>query len=1089
MLAEDTRALVAKATSIDERLELAFEPLVDLEAADQQGARRLEEWRNVLVGGDHALFLRRLEWDGLDESRMRRILGEVRPPEGLPLPAWVATLEEALETSVAIEPPIVRGLRRHAAAPLPFEEVLAPFAIVARRRLQGRAGEAYGLVAGPAHQALEDELYTSLARYSEQALFLEFSIARATLCSPLQRLLTKEGDGGGLYERFVEEMRGERLGSFFAEYAVLARQLATVMDCWVDSCSELFSRLMNDWRELEDTFAGGRTLHRVTSLETGLSDPHRGRRGVVALTFDEVTRIVYKPRDLGIERTFQDLLVWLNEKNETLDARVLRVATRDGYGWTEFVDHRPCLTREEAKRYFQRSGTLLCLVYLLEGVDCHRENVIAQGEYPVLIDCEALMQPRQRLDDVDDVADAVLARYMAYEQLSRSVLRSGLLPAWKIYDDGKTLRTFDVSALGGLRIQDVELKRPVWTNVNTDQMEFNVQAAKIRVKSSGAMLYGKILYLEDWAEDTIRGFRQTYVALMRHREALLADDGSLARMARQPVRFIYRDTQVYGTLCQKLMAPEYQRDGVSRSIQLDLLCRVMIPRKTRLDEQPGASSWWPIAAVERRMMQSEDIPFYEARPTQNLLVIPPGREIPDLFQGPSYDLVVDHIRRMDDADLERQVGFILGSVYTQVARPGSAQPVSDAAADAPADEHPNTDDFIGPALAIAEEIARRAIRSERSATWIGAEFMYYAERYQLQPLNNDLYTGVGGVVLFLAAASRVAGSAELRKLALAAATPLRDDTEHRGPDLANAMGLGGARGLGSLMYVFTTTAKLLGDDSLLAAATTAAALVSNELIAADTTFDVFEGAAGAILGLLSLHDVTRDPVLLERAHACGRHMVGGARPTPGGHRAWITLDDKMLAGFSHGAAGIAYALLRLYSSTGADEYLELARDAIAYEDSLFNAEVDNWLDMRGDPLQKRYTASWCHGAPGIALGRLGGLAALDDAPVRHDIEAAIRTMTSLPIYDVDYVCCGNLGIHDILLTASRKLARPGLATLAAKRSQQVVARAQRTGAYALDPLLSQQVYSPNFFQGAAGIGYTLLRQARPNELPSVLMFE
>ncbi len=50
--------------------------------------------------------------------------------------------------------------------------------------------------------------------------------------------------------------------------------------------------------------------------------------------------------------------------------------------------------------------------------------MIASGEHPFLIDCEGLMQPRQR---VDDMADEVLARYIAQKQLSHSVLRSGML--------------------------------------------------------------------------------------------------------------------------------------------------------------------------------------------------------------------------------------------------------------------------------------------------------------------------------------------------------------------------------------------------------------------------------------------------------------------------------------------------------------------------------------------------------------------------------------------------------------------------------------------------------------------------------------
>jgi lantibiotic modifying enzyme len=38
-------------------------------------------------------------------------------------------------------------------------------------------------------------------------------------------------------------------------------------------------------------------------------------------------------------------------------------------------------------------------------------------------------------------------------------------------------------------------------------------------------------------------------------------------------------------------------------------------------------------------------------------------------------------------------------------------------------------------------------------------------------------------------------------------------------------------------------------------------------------------------------------------------------------------------------------------------------------------------------------------------------------------------------------------------------------------------------------MLPRQVDNPGFFQGKAGIGYELLRMARPDLLPSVLLWE
>ena len=50
-------------------------------------------------------------------------------------------------------------------------------------------------------------------------------------------------------------------------------------------------------------------------------------------------------------------------------------------------------------------------------------------------------------------------------------------------------------------------------------------------------------------------------------------------------------------------------------------------------------------------------------------------------------------------------------------------------------------------------------------------------------------------------------------------------------------------------------------------------------------------------------------------------------------------------------------------------------------------------------------------------------------------------------------------------------------------------RAERAGAFALHPLLPAGAFSPGLFQGSAGIGYALLRLARPDLVPSVLLWE
>jgi lantibiotic modifying enzyme len=120
------------------------------------------------------------------------------------------------------------------------------------------------------------------------------------------------------------------------------------------------------------------------------------------------------------------------------------------------------------------------------------------------------------------------------------------------------------------------------------------------------------------------------------------------------------------------------------------------------------------------------------------------------------------------------------------------------------------------------------------------------------------------------------------------------------------------------------------------------------------------------------------------------------------------------------------------------------------------------------------------------MARVAGLDILDTDEIRQDIEVAINTTKQYKLGNIDQLCCGNLGRIEFLFTAAQKLSQPQLLETAMEKAATVVARAKRRNTYSYN---SWQVYTPGFFQGAAGIGYELLRLAYPDQLPSVLLWE
>jgi lantibiotic modifying enzyme len=202
------------------------------------------------------------------------------------------------------------------------------------------------------------------------------------------------------------------------------------------------------------------------------------------------------------------------------------------------------------------------------------------------------------------------------------------------------------------------------------------------------------------------------------------------------------------------------------------------------------------------------------------------------------------------------------------------------------------------------------------------------------------------------------------------------------------------------------------------------------------TFDVIGGSAGALLGLLSLYKYQQKDELLQRACWCGQHLLKQRISTADGRRAWPAFQSHPLTGFSHGAAGIAYALLRLGDVTGDQIWKEAAEEALAFEQSHFLPEVGNWADLRAQSEETDMHAShafataWCHGSAGIGLARLGGLAVLNTPQIQTDLAVALQTTQKTGLQEVNALCCGNFGRIELLVAASQRLNQPHLLEVA-----------------------------------------------------------
>ena len=1028
------------ASSVAERLARAVSP-ADRPAADRLRARWLRIAFDDRQDADRLLELRLA---ALDPRPAGQLLGHLAGrPDPTGEPDWWHYLRAGLTPD-----------RRPSAADpagteLAFQRDTGGLLRLAWQELTARcAGCRDWLDLRALKPALLSALSVSLTQKIDRTLVLELNIAR------LEGTLS--GDTAEeRYRDFSRRLDAGELEAILRRYPPLARLLATTVRHWVEATAELFCRLDSDLEAIAATLTGGVPLGTLTEVRTGLSDPHRGQRSVAALHFGSGAAVVYKPRSMRVDSAFCDLVRTLDEWGLEPRLPVRRQLVRDGYGWENLVRPLPCADEAEVARFYRQHGVYLMLMYLLGGTDFHRDNVIAHGEHPVFVDLEALFhQPGSH----DGAAGAVL------RAVDESVLGSYLLPLWVNGPQG----AIELSGMGGAEGQPVPHQVPAWQSPATDEMREGHVSVTIGASANLPLLDGRPVGPEEHLAEIAEGFRSCYDLVRRHREELLDPSGPLHAFAGAETRHILRPTQIYYRLLRDSVHPDHLRDGLSRDLLLD---RLWLTQATRpLDPR--------IVLAEADDLRRADIPVFLARPDSRSVWTSDGTEIAGYFRESGLSRALARLEALSDQDRNRQLAFIESSVATKtIGRRDVAEQPGQQPAELP--EPLGGEELLDAARALGDRLAELACVEDDQAVWVGLT-VTRDDRWTLAPVGRDLYGGTAGIALFLGylgLATAEESYAALGRQALNFALA----------DLAGYVAgapVGGLSGSASVLHALAALADVYPELPLLELAVDQLDGLA-AAVEADEAYDLLGGCAGAVPVLLELWRRTGAHACLDVARQCGERLLDAARPAGGG-LGWPSEAARLpLAGFAHGAAGIAWALLELFGVTADERFRDAAHAALRYEATLFDPARGTWLDRRPEPDgPPGAPIAWCHGAPGVGLGRVLSLPH-DDTPARRsELRIALASTVRLGRAPDHSLCHGDLGNADILLVADRAGIDPAHRTAAERLAAGVVRDWQAGGRWRSG--VPGGVETPGLFLGLAGIGYGLLRVRDPDQVPSAV---
>jgi lantibiotic modifying enzyme len=144
-------------------------------------------------------------------------------------------------------------------------------------------------------------------------------------------------------------------------------------------------------------------------------------------------------------------------------------------------------------------------------------------------------------------------------------------------------------------------------------------------------------------------------------------------------------------------------------------------------------------------------------------------------------------------------------------------------------------------------------------------------------------------------------------------------------------------------------------------------------------------------------------------------------------------------------------------------------------------------DLRLPDPERSSTVQWCHGPPGVALARALLSRYIDDGGLRDDTRAAVE-LTAAGQEISDCLCHGSIGNSECCAIAADIFDDDAMRRVADQKLRRAWSAARARGWWRTK-ILKIDVHAHGLFNGAAGVGYGLLRASSPSVVPSVLFLE
>lgn len=786
-------------------------------------------------------------------------------------------------------------------------------------------------------------------------------------------------------------------------------------ELFINAYDKMINRILLNSKRIAHEFFDTDDFDLIENIESGTPDLHNNGSYTTIIT-TKIGKFLYKPHNVENDKWFSEL----SKKYFSDIIHVPEIISIDHeYGFSKFIKNNPVSNINDVSKYYYNLGGLLAIIYMFGANDYHKENIIADGIYPVVVDFETILKTDKKTVNSNNV-------FNPYDEYNQSIVYAGMMPHY-LFDK---------------------------------KMEYSPLLDKSDSNVSIPFVDGEKITVVDYENDFLKGFEDTYRKCLSIREDIkkyLNDTNDLY------IRILPISTHYYCHILKYSYNKENMQSLETRKNETERFYLICNSDKRLYD----------FAKSEEDQILNGDIPYYYIKANEKNIYSLGETILSDYSLNTPVENTTKIMDKMSEDDLKIQLIIIRENIKFRNEPIDKKYNFTNII-----NNEISLDELNKEVLNIYNELNNSAITFMNGHTF----WMNFGKKGNPNLCGFDLFDGFVGHALFYSLFSETTNDTELKNNVLHMCDICLNEADvlygyYSSSNLLSnnvAYGLSGVGGMIlGLSYIYKTQnnskAKHLLD------------VLVNPLKEKDFTdvnlCDVYGGLSGLIIALYEYYEYSKSNELKDIIENAANRIISLRNLKYEDNMLWDTMDvQRPVSGWGHGIIGIVEALTIAYRVTKKEEYIQNAISAYKFEHNIYSEKLHTWPDLRELSFAENKMHGLCSGAPGIGLALL---AIKDEKKYFEtydvDYNRAIQACKEYPLNYRDNLCCGNSAIlhfliSDYMINNNEESLKKSLITL-----NNVITRKNNNNSYVFINDGFNIKNNNSLFFGTSGIGLEISR--------------